>query len=178
MTFDQELAALADSVGTAASKAVELWRAGTLSLDDLVTLLEQYLQLCNVNGNMAGQLAYMMRNYGKAASVTMTPAAGSLDSAIAADAVASAVKSAATGEPSLVEMKLVRLVQGATVKAGQGGWSDQLRKDPNVEGWTRGLESDACQLCRWWWREGQVWPKDHVMPTHPGCTCYQQIVKK
>ena len=38
-------------------------------------------------------------------------------------------------------------------------------------GWVRGVDGDPCQLCTWWERDGRVWPKDHTMPTHPGCSC-------
>ena len=45
-------------------------------------------------------------------------------------------------------------------------------KSHGVGGWTRGLNSGACQLCQWWSRDRQVWPLDHRMPTHKGCGCY------
>jgi hypothetical protein len=43
-------------------------------------------------------------------------------------------------------------------------------------GWTRQLDADACERCRWWARNGRVWPQDHRMPKHPNCACIQQFV--
>lgn len=69
--------------------------------------------------------------------------------------------------------RLERLARGAVARAGQDSREQAIARSPLVEGWTRGLDSTACQLCRWWWREGRVWPKRHHMPRHPGCTCVQ-----
>lgn len=69
--------------------------------------------------------------------------------------------------------RLERLARGAVARAGQDSREQAISRSPLVEGWTRGLDSTACQLCRWWWREGRVWPKQHQMPRHPGCTCVQ-----
>jgi hypothetical protein len=31
-------------------------------------------------------------------------------------------------------------------------------------------------MCRWWHRDGRVWPTSHTMPTHKGCECTQRPV--
>ncbi|MBG6237392.1 hypothetical protein IWX78_000335 [Mycetocola sp. CAN_C7] len=54
---------------------------------------------------------------------------------------------------------------------GQGVAASQL-----VEGWVRQMDGDPCQLCRYWWREGQVWPKGHKLQHHKGCECVQRPV--
>ena len=69
------------------------------------------------------------------------------------------------------EAIIARLARAETFTAGQSAYSDGIASSPHTKGWIRGLEPDACQLCRWWWREGRVWPKAHPMPTHKGCTC-------
>lgn len=69
--------------------------------------------------------------------------------------------------------RLERLARGAVARAGQDSREGAIRSSELVEGWTRGLDSTACQLCRWWWREGRVWPKQHRMPRHTGCSCVQ-----
>lgn len=70
-------------------------------------------------------------------------------------------------------VRLERLARGAVARAGQDSREYGIRRSPLVKGWTRGLDSTACQLCVWWWREGRVWPKTHHMPRHPGCMCVQ-----
>lgn len=87
--------------------------------------------------------------------------------------VAGAVTTVLEGATEDIPVRLHRLVRGAVTEAAQTTRATAIRETRTYEGWTRGLDSDACQLCTWWWREGRVWPKDHVMPTHPGCTCVQ-----
>lgn len=67
--------------------------------------------------------------------------------------------------------RMERVVRGITYKAASEAYSDGVKRSPLVRGWVRDLEPDACQMCVWWWRDGRVWPKDHPMPTHTGCTC-------
>lgn len=48
-----------------------------------------------------------------------------------------------------------------------------MQRQPLVEGWVRHMEPDACELCRWIWRNGRVWPKEHpfqVMHHNDACT--------
>lgn len=40
-------------------------------------------------------------------------------------------------------------------------------------GWRRGLNPDACELCRWWARGGYVFAPEQGMRTHPQCSCVQ-----
>src|SRR5699024_8460164 len=56
------------------------------------------------------------------------------------------------------DMRLLRMVTGEPIEAGQRGYQAGLLADGRARGWRRGLESAACQLCTWWWRNGQVWP--------------------
>lgn len=93
-----------------------------------------------------------------------------------ADDVARLAKAAATvlatAEASDVpEAIIARLARSEPYEASQRAFTDAVEASPITRGWIRGLEPDACQLCRWWWREGRVWPKDHRIPTHKGCTC-------
>ena len=72
--------------------------------------------------------------------------------------------------------RLRRLALAETTESAADAYSRALTADARVSGWRRALDTDACQLCRWWWREGRVWPKDHVMPRHKGCLCAQKPV--
>ena len=75
-----------------------------------------------------------------------------------------------------VEMSAERLARAEAVKAAQARYGSTMASSEDTGGWIRQLEPDACQLCRWWSREGKTWPADHVMPTHTGCTCAQRFV--
>lgn len=70
-----------------------------------------------------------------------------------------------------IERQLGRLAYSETVESSQRAFQEAMRDSLDVAGWTRGLEPNACELCQWWSRDGQVWPVSHIMPTHKGCTC-------
>lgn len=71
------------------------------------------------------------------------------------------------------EMRLDRLSFSEPVYRSQQAYGTALAADERVGGWTRGLDSKACELCQWWSRDGRVWPAVHPMPTHKGCCCQQ-----
>lgn len=64
-----------------------------------------------------------------------------------------------------------RLARSEPLETGNRAASEAMNKQPAVEGWVRDTGGDCCELCEWWSRDGQVWPADHEMPTHKGCTC-------
>ena len=70
-----------------------------------------------------------------------------------------------------IEARLERVVRGITYKAATDAYNGGVSRSKLVSGWVRDLEPDACEMCVWWWRDGRVWPKEHPMPTHTGCTC-------
>lgn len=72
-----------------------------------------------------------------------------------------------------VTTQLVRYAKSEVFEATQRQYAEELKRPELVEGWTRGLENGACQLCNWWWREGRVWPATHTMAVHKGCHCRQ-----
>ena len=82
------------------------------------------------------------------------------------------------GTVSTVEAAADRLARSEAVQAAQRNYGTTMGKSRAVSGWVRDIEPDACELCQWWQRDGQVWPAQHVMPTHPGCTCAQRFVHK
>ena len=71
--------------------------------------------------------------------------------------------------PSLARWE--RLARAEGQEAAARAYSDAVKRSPHVTGWRRGISGSACQLCRWWSRDGRVWAADHTMPTHKGCTC-------
>lgn len=75
-------------------------------------------------------------------------------------------------------MQLERLGDNEPKQAAADGSGDVVRRSRWVEGWVRSLDSEACELCVWWWREGRVWRTNHIMPRHTGCTCTPTPVVK
>ena len=105
-----------------------------------------------------------------AAPVAAPPGAHHLDTERLSRALSTA---RLTGDP---HERLARLARSEPVESSQRAYSRAIRNHRAVEGWVRQLDADPCQLCRWWWREGRVWPKQHSMPTHKGCECAPRAV--
>ncbi|CAJ1505668.1 hypothetical protein [[Mycobacterium] burgundiense] len=69
-----------------------------------------------------------------------------------------------------------RLARAEPLNTAARTYSESVRESTLTEGWTRGMDADPCQLCRWWWREGRTWPKAHPFQTHTGCACVPRPV--
>lgn len=78
--------------------------------------------------------------------------------------------------PDNTHMRIERLARSEPLEAAQNATIDAIQQQPLVEGWTRQMDADPCQLCRWWWREGRVWPKEHPFQSHKGCNCTPKVV--
>lgn len=77
------------------------------------------------------------------------------------------------GSDKDTRMQIERLVRGEITQAAQDAYGDTMRSIPEVEGWVRGLDSGACELCHWWWREGRVFHPTTPLQRHTGCMCHQ-----
>lgn len=80
--------------------------------------------------------------------------------------------------PEGVAMKLGRLALAESIEAARAVTTSLMRGSERVDGWIRQLDSDPCELCTWWHRDGRVWPADHEMPTHKGCACAQRWTRR
>lgn len=89
-----------------------------------------------------------------------------------------AVSTILTGDPEEVLMRLGRLALAEAIESARNTTATYMRGSKKVRGWVRELDSDPCELCRWWWRDGRVWPENHDMPVHKGCACAQKWVRK
>ncbi|WP_301149580.1 hypothetical protein [Mycobacterium simiae] len=78
--------------------------------------------------------------------------------------------------PPHSQMRIDRLARSEPLEAAQQATIEAMQQQPLVEGWTRQMDADPCQLCRWWWREGRIWPKDHPFQSHKGCNCTPRVV--
>ncbi|WP_204806455.1 hypothetical protein [Mycobacterium riyadhense] len=73
-------------------------------------------------------------------------------------------------------MRLGRLARSEPLETGQKASVAAMTEQPLVEGWTRQMDDDPCQLCVWWSRDGRIWPKAHPFQSHKGCNCQPKIV--
>ena len=94
-----------------------------------------------------------------------------------AAATAEGVESGDVPDPTRAAgLRFERLARAEPLETAQQFSVDMMAAQPLVEGWTRQMDSDPCQLCVWWWREGRVWPKVHPFQSHKGCNCQPKVV--
>lgn len=67
--------------------------------------------------------------------------------------------------------RLMRLAAALPLQESQQQTNRSMRESTHVVGWVRVIESEACELCVWLYRDGHVYPKDRTLTTHPGCEC-------
>lgn len=148
----------------------QLWTAvesGRLPARDFPDVAAQVLAVANERGRAAAEIA--LNGY-------MTAATGQVTfpvQFVPVDDTARLTKAMNTilaAEQDTV-MQIARIALVEPLEAAARRFSDGVARHPKAHGWVRQLEPDACQLCVWWWREGRIWPKEHRMPTHKGCTC-------
>lgn len=73
-------------------------------------------------------------------------------------------------EPERAPQRLERLAMNEPIQTATSTFQTAGR-EAGAQRWVRGLDANPCQLCRWWWRNGQSWPMSHTMPRHKGCAC-------
>lgn len=75
-------------------------------------------------------------------------------------------------------MQLQRLAGNEAQQSAADGQWDVLVTNPEVDGYERDLESDACGLCRWWAAESHKFSPTAKMPRHTGCRCGMSPITK
>lgn len=79
-----------------------------------------------------------------------------------------------TGSAAVVAGRLSRLAHAEPVDAGAETYAAVVAgQGHGITGSTRQLESDACDLCKWWASESHKFPPTAKMPRHNGCACVQ-----
>lgn len=173
--LDATLTTLTTTTVTAVQK---LWTAYSKGLIDLVTFqtaMAATVTAANARGGAVGTLALaadLSRMMGELVPPgPVAPPAYLLNPGRVEKATQTIL--GGSGDP---QVQLSRIASTEPVEAAQGAYQDGIARSPLLQGWERGLEVDACQLCTWWARlddvgEPRIWPKDHKMPTHKGCRC-------
>lgn len=68
-------------------------------------------------------------------------------------------------------MRLERLARSAPMEAAQRELTTAMQATRGIVAYVRVLESDACELCQWLYRDGFMYPIERPLTTHPGCLC-------
>lgn len=171
------MARLGDRTAASLREMWELVLQGHLLPGDFVDAAIGHIVLANGQGqvlaavdfaqHVADALGELPPDYRAAA-----PLPHAIDQARIGAGLSTITEAAVTREAMVAATsQLIRYARSEVFEATQRQYSAEMQASKITEGWTRGLEGGACQLCRWWWRDGRVWPATHTMPTHKGCHC-------
>ena len=172
MTYEDTLRRLGDTTAAAVGSLLELHAAGTITTEQLAAALVDVLALAGGQGAALGELTYaafMQTAAGSAPAELVTGQA--LAQGAATDTLTKAVETVLADDVAEWAGRLARLATAEPIARSQTAFHDAMIRDDRVDGWTRGLDSDACELCHWWSADGRIWPVEHRMPVHPGCVC-------
>lgn len=171
MSYAETIRTLAGDAERRALALFAAWQAGELSDDEFAAALAILVTGANARAVTVADLSL-------AAAVTVAlrrpvPPLGLLP---AASDPARLVKASTTLLRTLdttpdPPARVARLARAESLTTAARAYSEGIARSEHVTGWTRGLSGKACQLCQWWGRDGRVWPADHPMPTHKGCSC-------
>ena len=170
MSFRDELLGLGSRAEAAVVEVYRRYLDATITREQAVELLAVLVQKYNLQAATLADLslsATLMVETATPVPVAMT--APPVDLERLSKAASTVLVVAETSE--VPEAIVARLARAETFNAGQNAYTEGIATSKATKGWIRGISPNCCQLCRWWWREGRVWPKDHPMPTHKGCTC-------
>lgn len=171
MTYRETLHELADATEAQVVAAYEQYEQGNLDEAAFVALVAAFVAAAN---NQAAALADLSLALSLTVALEavvvpmgLTPPDGD------AERLTRAAKTLVDRLPGTPDprARVGRLGRAEPLRTAAGVYSKGIAASEVTTGWVRGRDADPCQLCTWWWREGRVWPKDHPMPTHPGCSC-------
>lgn len=172
MSYTDSLVKLATTTEAKATKILQLWQAGKISKTEAVGTMGALISKANVkatalaDASLAATLSLETGSAVPAIGVTQRSGGTTLRRAIRE------ILDTPEAEADML-MRVQRIARLEPIGQGARAYSKAMAAQPAVEGWVRGLDSNPCQLCRWWYRDGRVWPKNHPMPHHKGCTCTQ-----
>lgn len=176
LRFEDMLERLGTQGRDAVLSTYQLYEAGLIDSDTFIEVASELLQHINERSAVFGQASYaqvraILLDTAAELPATVTPSAST-----SSGALSQSLQTILEGDSDKIVGRLERLGYVLPIESTQDSYSAALADDSLVEGWQRGLNSDACQLCRWWSRDGRIWPKVQPFQTHKGCKC-QQVPK-
>ncbi|NNH69175.1 hypothetical protein HLB23_04705 [Nocardia uniformis] len=179
MSYRDELKALGKAAGEAAVNIYSRFTAGQLSRDETVEALARLIASANSRAATLADTALAVDLMKQLGTAVPTQGITRPEGDIARLRKASSTVLEKANASPVPEAIIARLARSEALTAAAEAFSEAMRKNRKVKGWVRGVSPNGCQLCEWWWREGRVWPANHPMPTHKGCTCAPKpVVRK
>src|SRR5690625_1875463 len=175
MSYESTLRKLSDQSKDILVKAWTAVERGTLPRDVFPNIAAEVVAIANERGRAAAEIA--LNGYMFAAVGAVTPPVVVAAVVDDRDRLQKAFATIMDSDQDIT-MQLERIGVAEPLEAAADRMSEGIQQDQRVKGWVREMEAGACQLCRWWWREGREWPSEHPMPTHKGCVCTQLPVTR
>lgn len=175
MTYLDRLHDLAEQTEGKVWRVVESWEAGEITFDEAVALIAAVVAIANRRATNLADLSVAAGLTLESRTVVAPVGLRHVDDVARLNRAASTLLAALEDTPD-PEGRARRLGRAEPLKRASEARGEALAASELVEGWVRSLNGDTCQLCTWWYRDGRVWPKDHVMPRHTGCDCTQSPV--
>lgn len=171
--FQRLTSRLADDAERKCLRLLAAYEAGQLSGEDLMIWLA--VEIGRANAGAYGVADSTVSAQLEAATGQPVPLVGIGAPDDDTDRLVQAVTTLLS-DPVDLSMRVARLARAEPYAAAQHAAVAAMGQHEMVEGWTRQMDGDPCELCRWWWREGRVWPKAHPFQRHTGCNCQPRIV--
>lgn len=168
MSYEENVKGLAQRTSDELEALWARHMEGALSVDEFHRAAAVMLSTVRARGVAIAELTlggYLQEALGH------VPAFVGVATADTADRLTKAVATITASELD-TPMQLRRLAVAEVLDAASTGFSSAIKSHPAVKGYTRGLESDACELCTWLYKDGYVYPANQSMHTHTGCVCH------
>lgn len=176
MTYKETLTKLSETSADSVNAAVVAYTDGVLGYEETVAYIAAIIAQANARAASLADLALAADlTVATGAAVAVVGVGPTPDDTPRLAQAAGTLLDALPDTPD-AEARTRRLGRSEPLTTAQQARGQALTKQATVQGWTRNLSADPCELCVWWSRGGRVWPKDHKMPTHKGCTCSQTPV--
>lgn len=173
MTYQDTLDRLSTSTQDQAQTVLERLRSGEIDETTAEALLVSIILIAQRRGAAIADLSFTAQLTTMTATPVLPTGMGAGNSsAVKVQEVVKETMSSAKGIDDAV-MRVTRIAGNEPQEIAKQVYGQAIAQDRRVEGWTRGLDADPCQLCIWWYRGGRVWPKDYPIQRHKGCTCTQ-----
>ena len=166
MTYRDNVKLIAAATETKVLAVFDRYEAGELDQDTTIALIAAIIARANSKAVTLADLSLaatlMLQLLKPVATLGLTPPADDPDRLVKAATTLLAVE-------HLTRERVARLARSEPLGRAADAYSEGIRQNRSVTGWTRQVSPAACELCQS--LAGDVLPDSVPMFHHPGCTC-------
>lgn len=173
MSYEDTLRRLGETTSNSVAAIFDQWQRGEITQKTAAGLIETVVLVAKQQGANFGVLsfqAFMKTTTGTAAKFAAdTVALSGGEKKAMQIAINVAMRKSLEDMPLALQL----LSFNAPVNATNESFRRAMKRDSRADGYSRGLEGSACELCQWLYKDGYVYPVNKPMYRHPGCVCSQ-----